>query len=80
MLTKNEKNSVDYAVKLAKAVRMVTDALTVNFVEWKNVSCVDKEIIKNMEKTHQLVIDYIHGILGGNMNEIVNQIIKRKQS
>jgi len=69
MLTRNEKDKLNYAVKLAKAVRMVTDALTVNFTEWKSINFANKKVIKNMEKTHQLVLDYIYGLLGGKMNE-----------
>ena len=80
MLTQNEKNELDYAVKLATAVRMVTDALTINFVEWKSSSFPNKEVIKNMEKTHQLVLDYIYGLLGGKMDELVDRALKGKES
>lgn len=84
MLIQNDKNRLDHAVKLAKAVRMVTDALTTNFREWKknshfNNNFVDKEVIKNMEKTHQLVLDYIYGLLGGKMDEVVDQVLKGKE-
>lgn len=80
MLTPNEKNRLDYAVKLAKAVKMVTDALTTNFVEWKSCSFANKEVIKNMGKTHQLVLDYIYGLLGGKMDELVDQALKGEES
>ena len=75
MLSKNDKNNLDQAVKLANAVRKVVDALNINFIEWKSSSFVNKKIIKEMEKTHQLVLDYIYGLLGGKMHEIVEMKI-----
>ena len=73
MLSKNDKNKLDQAVKLANAVRRVIDALNAAFVEWKGSSFVDKKIIKDMEKTHKMVIDYIYGLLGGKMHEIIER-------
>ena len=73
MLSKNDKNKLDHAVKLANAVRRVVDALNASFVEWKSSSFVDKKIIKEMEGTHQLVLDYIYGLLGGKMHELVER-------
>lgn len=75
MLSKNDKNKLDQAVKLANAVRKVVDALNIAFVEWKSSSFVEKNIIKDMEKTHKMVIDYIYGLLGGKMNKLVEKKI-----
>ena len=73
MLSKSDKNKLDHAVKLANAVKRVVDALNIGFVEWKSSSFVDKKIIEEMEKTHQLVLDYIYGLLGGKMHELVER-------
>ncbi len=80
MLSKNDKNKLDHAVKLANAVRRVVDALNAAFVEWKGSSFVDKNIIKDMEKTHKMVVDYIYGLLGGKMHELINKKINGSES
>jgi len=71
-----EQNKLLYALRLSKAVKLVVDALNENFTDWKSINFADKKVIKNMEKTHQLVIDYIYGLLGGKMNELANQALK----
>jgi len=75
MLTR-EQNKLAYALRLSKAVRMVIEALNENFVDWKNLNSIDQRVIKYIEKTHQLVIDYIWGLLGGKMNELADQALK----
>ena len=76
MLSKKEKHELEYALKLAKAVRIIVDALNTHFIEWKSTKFVDNRIIKNMEKTHQLVLDYIWGLLSGEMDALAKQIVK----
>lgn len=79
MLIQNEKDELNYAVKLAKAVQMVVDALSNSFAKWKTTNYANKEVIKSMEKTQQLVIDYIYGLLGGKIEEIVTQAAKGEE-
>ena len=63
MLSRNDKNKLDQAVKLANAVRRVVDALNVAFVEWKGSSFVDKKIIADFVDHNFLAVTWNNFLL-----------------
>jgi hypothetical protein len=56
------------ALRLAQAVRLIEEALNIKYKAWREKNKDGPvELLEQMDRTHKLVLDYIYGLLGGDI-------------
>lgn len=56
------------AINLAQAVRLIEEALNIKYKAWRLKNKDGPvELLEQMDRTHKLVLDYMYGLLGGDI-------------
>lgn len=70
------------AIELARSIVAVEVGLNDKYDAWlakAKSSGESKEVMKAMENLHSLVLDYIYGLLGGDIQSVVQEVLNIKE-